>query len=117
MTGTAIRDYLAPMLPVLIDAAIKAAALLLLAAAATAIMRKASAAGRQLVWFLAMVGLLVLPAGARSAVATPTTLLAPVVRELEREWPRNRTINIVCHGHSVPAGYLDRKSTRLNSSH
>ena len=52
------------------------------------------------------VGLLVLPAGARSAVATPTTLLGPVVSELEREWPRNRTINIVCHGHSVPAGYF-----------
>ncbi len=24
---------------------------------------------------------------------------------LERRWPDNRTITIVCHGHSVPAGY------------
>ena len=43
---------------------------------------------------------------ARSAVADPAIYLAPVVSELEREWPRNRTINIICHGHSVPAGYF-----------
>lgn len=32
--------------------------------------------------------------------------LAPVVTELERAWPKNRTVNIVAHGHSVPAGYF-----------
>lgn len=26
--------------------------------------------------------------------------------ELSKKWPENRTINIVCHGHSVPAGYF-----------
>jgi lysophospholipase L1-like esterase len=26
--------------------------------------------------------------------------------ELANRWPDNRTINIVCHGHSVPAGYF-----------
>ena len=25
---------------------------------------------------------------------------------LETQWPKNRTVNIVCHGHSVPAGYF-----------
>jgi lysophospholipase L1-like esterase len=25
---------------------------------------------------------------------------------LARQWPKNRTVNIVCHGHSVPAGYF-----------
>jgi len=25
---------------------------------------------------------------------------------LKRPWPDNRTLNIVCHGHSVPAGYF-----------
>ena len=25
---------------------------------------------------------------------------------LKQRWPGNRTINIVCHGHSVPAGYF-----------
>jgi acyl-CoA thioesterase I len=29
------------------------------------------------------------------------------IRTLLREkWPKNRTINIICHGHSVPAGYF-----------
>ncbi len=32
--------------------------------------------------------------------------LSRVVAELTRQWPANRTINIVCHGHSVPAGYF-----------
>lgn len=31
--------------------------------------------------------------------------LADLVRELDVPWPKNRTIHIVCHGHSVPAGY------------
>ena len=39
-------------------------------------------------------------------VADAVTYLAPIVTELQREWPRNRAINIVCHGHSVPAGYF-----------
>ncbi|TFH03870.1 MAG: SGNH/GDSL hydrolase family protein [Spirochaetales bacterium] len=25
---------------------------------------------------------------------------------MQREWPDNRTVTIVCHGHSVPAGYF-----------
>lgn len=33
--------------------------------------------------------------------------LAPVLDELAKRWPDNRTVNIVCHGHSVPAGYFD----------
>ena len=31
--------------------------------------------------------------------------LNPLCDELARRWPDNRTVNIVCHGHSVPAGY------------
>ncbi len=26
--------------------------------------------------------------------------------ELSKRWPENRMVNIVCHGHSVPAGYF-----------
>ena len=26
--------------------------------------------------------------------------------ELAKQWPDNKTINIVCHGHSVPSGYF-----------
>jgi acyl-CoA thioesterase-1 len=32
--------------------------------------------------------------------------LADVISQLQRQWPTNRIINIVCHGHSVPAGYF-----------
>lgn len=33
--------------------------------------------------------------------------LSPVLDELEKRWPGNRTVNIVFHGHSVPSGYFD----------
>jgi acyl-CoA thioesterase I len=32
--------------------------------------------------------------------------LIDTVRELVKPWPGNRVVNIVCHGHSVPAGYF-----------
>jgi lysophospholipase L1-like esterase len=31
----------------------------------------------------------------------------PVKETLHRKWPENRTVNIVFHGHSVPAGYFN----------
>jgi lysophospholipase L1-like esterase len=40
-----------------------------------------------------------------AAPAVPGTYLAGVCAELTKCWPTNRTVNIVCHGHSVPAGY------------
>jgi len=32
--------------------------------------------------------------------------LDEVKQQLQLEWPRNRTVNLVFHGHSVPAGYF-----------
>jgi len=32
--------------------------------------------------------------------------------ELTKEWPKNRAVNIVCHGHSVPAGYFRTPDVR-----
>lgn len=32
--------------------------------------------------------------------------LDPLLDEMAVHWPNNRIINIVCHGHSVPAGYF-----------
>jgi len=32
--------------------------------------------------------------------------MEPVIVELQKKWPENRTINLVFHGHSVPAGYF-----------
>ncbi|HOU13088.1 MAG TPA: SGNH/GDSL hydrolase family protein [Anaerolineae bacterium] len=38
--------------------------------------------------------------------ADQASYLADIVAVLKTHWPDNRTINIVCHGHSVPAGYF-----------
>jgi lysophospholipase L1-like esterase len=35
-----------------------------------------------------------------------TTYLSEVTQVLKKHWPDNRAVNIVCHGHSVPAGYF-----------
>ena len=32
--------------------------------------------------------------------------LSVITDVLRRHWPDNRTVNLVCHGHSVPAGYF-----------
>ncbi len=36
----------------------------------------------------------------------PSTYLADLTALLRTQWPGNRTVTIVCHGHSVPAGYF-----------
>jgi acyl-CoA thioesterase I len=38
--------------------------------------------------------------------ADPRTYLADVTALLNQSFPHNRTVTIVCHGHSVPAGYF-----------
>lgn len=40
------------------------------------------------------------------ALVSPRTYLAAVSADLEKSWPKNRIVNVVCHGHSVPAGYF-----------
>ena len=37
---------------------------------------------------------------------SPKDYLVSVIQELRNEWPKNRMVEIVCHGHSVPAGYF-----------
>lgn len=37
--------------------------------------------------------------------ANQDTYLKPLVLELKKSWPDNRTIHLVFHGHSVPSGY------------
>lgn len=48
-----------------------------------------------------------------SGMADRATYLSDLKTELHKEWPKNRTINIVFHGHSVPAGYF--KTPTVNS--
>lgn len=38
--------------------------------------------------------------------ADPRTYLASIVEALKTHWPDNKTVNVACHGHSVPAGYF-----------
>ncbi|MEM9347121.1 MAG: SGNH/GDSL hydrolase family protein [Planctomycetota bacterium] len=40
------------------------------------------------------------------AIPSITTYLAAIRQKMEVKWPNNQTINIVTHGHSVPAGYF-----------
>src|SRR5690606_5862244 len=39
-------------------------------------------------------------------LADESGYLQEIKMELEKKWPDNRTINLVFHGHSVPAGYF-----------
>jgi acyl-CoA thioesterase I len=48
-------------------------------------------------------------------LADPRTYLAPLTEELAKPWPKNRAVHIVCHGHSVPAGYF--KTPVVDSLH
>ena len=52
-----------------------------------------------------------------AAEPSPPAALAPVVQALELKWPRNRTIHLVCHGHSVPAGYFATPVVRANEAY
>ncbi len=40
-------------------------------------------------------------------IASQEDYLSGIKKELTIPWPQNRTINLVFHGHSVPAGYRD----------
>ncbi len=44
--------------------------------------------------------------------AAPQTYLAGISTEMKVLWPANHTINLVCHGHSVPAGYARTPEVR-----
>jgi len=46
-------------------------------------------------------------------IADRATYLSDLKTEMQKEWPKNRTINIVFHGHSVPAGYF--KTPQVNT--
>lgn len=39
-------------------------------------------------------------------IANKITYLDDILCEMQKQWPGNRTVNIVCHGHSVPSGYF-----------
>jgi lysophospholipase L1-like esterase len=48
----------------------------------------------------------------RSQIADKETYLNDVKVELTKKWPKNRTLNLVFHGHSVPSGYFRTPDVR-----
>ncbi|MRG43686.1 SGNH/GDSL hydrolase family protein [Chitinophaga sp. SYP-B3965] len=51
--------------------------------------------------------------GLVSAQVNREEYLKGIKSELVKEWPKNRTINLVFHGHSVPSGYF--KTPQVNT--
>lgn len=49
--------------------------------------------------------------------ADPDSYLADFCRLAQVEWPANRTLQVVCHGHSVPAGYFKTPDVRTFESY
>ena len=49
----------------------------------------------------------------KAQIADAATYLNDLKSEMKMEWPKNRTINLVFHGHSVPAGYF--KTPQVNT--
>lgn len=43
--------------------------------------------------------------------------LKPIVSNLEKQWPNNKTINFVFHGHSVPSGYFNTPNVNTLKSY
>jgi acyl-CoA thioesterase I len=58
-------------------------------------------------------GFLVHAQNLESGMVNPSDYLSDLKTELQKEWPKNRTVNIVFHGHSVPAGYF--KTPHVNT--
>lgn len=65
-----------------------------------------------LLYLIAFVFMSFQPNGKETS-ADPSSYLDDIKSELKKEWPGNRTINLVFHGHSVPAGYF--KTPHVNS--
>ena len=55
--------------------------------------------------------------GAKAQIADTKTYLDDVKQELQKVWPDNRTVNLVFHGHSVPAGYFITPDVRTLQSY
>lgn len=58
-----------------------------------------------------------LTAGNAFAQVADTTYLSDIKKQLRTEWPKNRRINIVFHGHSVPAGFWENHEVHTLESY
>ena len=48
---------------------------------------------------------------------SPSDYLSETKSNLKKEWPNNRTVNLVFHGHSVPAGYFKTPDVKTLDSY
>lgn len=48
---------------------------------------------------------------------SPSVYLSETKSNLKKEWPNNRTVNLVFHGHSVPAGYFKTPDVKTLDSY
>jgi len=60
---------------------------------------------------------LLIPVSVYSQFAETTHYLDSIKHELTIQWPKSRTVNLVFHGHSVPAGYGDRHEVNTLQSY
>ena len=95
----------------LIDLALKGLVILLVAAALTRALRKSVASARHLIWSLAVTGLLFVPV---LELVMPAARRRCRVCQTRAPWAEIGAPCRSCHG---VLELLDRKSTRLNSSH
>lgn len=51
-------------------------------------------------------GLVTKASDRQSDASSPRRYLSDLKLELKKKWPKNRTVKIVAHGHSVPTGYF-----------
>lgn len=62
-------------------------------------------------------GLLAFGQDTETIITNQTNYLSELKSELQKEWPKNRTINIVFHGHSVPSGYFKTPLVNTTSAY
>jgi lysophospholipase L1-like esterase len=53
----------------------------------------------------------------KNSTASTSDYLKEIKVEMTKEWPKNRTINLVFHGHSVPAGYFKTPDVKTLDSY
>jgi acyl-CoA thioesterase-1 len=61
--------------------------------------------------------ILLFPFYNHAQIADTSAYLQDVKKELNTVWPKNRTINLVFHGHSVPAGFWDKHQVHTLESY
>jgi acyl-CoA thioesterase I len=60
----------------------------------------------KVIFYLSLLSMFSCSRSTVSAIGEDSNYLTALKLELQKSWPKNRIINLVFHGHSVPSGYL-----------